>query len=111
MNSNIYETYQGEDFEIDFKARNSYFQDVDISTIDISVALINTLKNRVYETGTTAGMSIVRNGKNSFSVAITSIATETFSAGDYALSVKLSKSGKKAIEQVKIIRVISSLHK
>lgn len=111
MNNNIYETYQGEDFEITFKARDSYFENVDISEIDISVALINPLKNKVYETGVTEGMSISRNGTSSFIVAITSEATSRLQAGDYSISVMLSKNGKKAIEQIKLIRVISSLHK
>lgn len=111
MNNNIYETYQGEDFEIDFKARDSYFENVDISDIEISVALINPLKNKIYETGHTDGMSIVRDGTSAFSVVITSATTALLPAGDYSISVKLSKNGKKAIEQIKLIRVIGSIHK
>lgn len=111
MDNNIYEAYQGEDFEICFKARNSTFEDVDISDINISVVLINQLKNKTYEAGKTERISIVRDTPNSFIVSISALATISMAYGDYTLSVKLTKDNKTAIEQIRIIRLINSLHK
>ena len=111
MDNNIYETFQGEDFEICFKAKNSLLEEIDISAIEISVALINPLRNQIYESGTETGISIIRDTSSSFIVSISSDTTINMTPGDYTLSVMLTKDNKTAIEQIKIIRLINSKHR
>lgn len=111
MDNCIYESYQGEDFDITFNARNSFLDPVDISNIDISVALVHTLQSKIFKLGEFDGITLTRNNSNSFTVSLNSIATSKFPSGDYFLSVMLTNNGKKAIEQIKIIRIINSLHK
>ena len=111
MDNTIYEVFQGEDLEINFKAKNSFLEIISISDIEISVALINSLKNKIYETGKDEGFSVIRDTDSSFSVLLDSIATSVMFPGDYTLSVMLTKEGKTAIEQIKIIRLINSKHK
>ena len=111
MNTNIFEIYQGEDLDIYFSAKDSCGDAVDITEIAISVAFINNIKNKIYLTGETDGVTLNKDSANSFIVSVNSSSTKTLPAGDYSLSVMLTKNGKKAIEQIKLIRVINSLHK
>ena len=111
MNTNIFEIYQGEDIEIFFSAKDSIDKPVNITQIDISVAFINNFQNKIYLTEQTEGITLIKDTENSFVVSIVATTTKTLPAGDYSMSVMLTKDGKKAIEQIKIIRIINSLHK
>ncbi len=110
MKSSIYELYQGEDLDITLRAKDSTDQNVDISSLEIEIAFVNSSQTQIILSNQNQGIKSQLSDNHTLEINISSGVTSTLPQGDYLLSVILTKDKKRVIEQVQIFRVLKSIH-